>query len=324
MRVLVVGGAGYIGSHMVKLLAEHGHEPVVFDNFSTGHRAAVRWGRSHEASVGDPVALDHVFRNAKFDAVMHFAANSIVAESVANPLKYYINNVCHTLQLLQAMKRHGVNRFIFSSTAAVFGEPQTAIIDETHPTSPINPYGDTKLVVENALRDCARASGLHAVSLRYFNAAGADPSGLIGEAHEPETHLIPKLLRSALGQDHCISINGDDYDTDDGTCVRDFVHVNDIARAHLKALECLDFLPGFQAFNLGNGRGYSVRQVVEAAEEVVGRRLNIPVAARRPGDPQRLVASKARAQEVLGWAPLTTDMREIIESAWRWHRAPAF
>lgn len=324
MRVLVVGGAGYIGAHMCKVLTDHGHQVVVCDDFSTGHRAAVRWGECVEASIGDGAALDALFRRQRFDAVMHFAACSLVGESVADPLKYYRNNVGNTLVLLDAMRRHGVDRFVFSSTAAIFGEPETELIDEQHPTRPVNPYGRTKLVIEQALQDCAAGYGLRAVALRYFNAAGADESGLIGESHHPETHLIPRLLRKAAGEGIDVRIFGDDYPTADGTCVRDYIHVNDLADAHLLALCRLDDVPGFHAFNLGNGRGFSVSEVVSAVEAVVGRSLRIERGPRRAGDPACLVASSAKAQGLLGWIPKRSELGRIIESAWRWHQKPAF
>ncbi|TJY61946.1 UDP-glucose 4-epimerase GalE [Sinimarinibacterium sp. CAU 1509] len=324
MRILVVGGAGYIGAHMCKFLSEHGHEPVVCDNLSTGHRAAVRWGSLSETDIGNPEAIDLLLGSIRFDAVMHFAAASLVGESVADPLKYYRSNIANTVNLLDAMRRHGVRRLVFSSTAAVYGEPKANLIDERHPTSPLNPYGRTKRVIEQMLQDCVSAYGFKAVALRYFNAAGADPSGLIGEHHEPETHLIPRLLRRAAGDDLDVRIFGDDYDTIDGTCVRDYIHVNDLADAHLRALQTLDLLPGFQVFNLGNGAGYTVRQVVSAVESVIGRPLGIQVGARRAGDPKALVASSVRAREVLGWSPQWTDLTAIVESAWRWHQKPAY
>lgn len=324
MKVLVVGGAGYIGSHMCKHLAENGHSVVVCDNLSTGHRAAVRWGQLVEVCLGDTAALDNLFRTQRFDAVMHFAAASLVGESVAEPLKYYRNNICNTVNLLDAMLTHGVERFVFSSTAAVYGEPQTDVIDELHPTSPLNPYGSTKLAIEGLLKDCASAYGLKAIALRYFNAAGADPSGVIGESHHPETHLIPRLLRRASGEGMDVRIFGDDYDTVDGTCVRDYVHVNDLADAHLRALLYSDLLPGFEVFNLGSGEGYTVKQVVSAVEGVVGRPLGIETGGRRPGDPKALVASSTRARDGLGWEPRWSNLQKIVESAWRWHQRPAY
>lgn len=324
MKVLVVGGAGYIGAHMCKLLAESGFELVVCDDLSTGHRAALRWGKFVEASIGDAAALDSLFARERPQAVMHFAACSLVGESVRDPLKYWRNNVGNTLTLLEAMRRHGIARFVFSSTAAIFGEPRAASIDEDHPTQPLNPYGRTKLAIEQVLRDACAAYDLRAVALRYFNAAGADPSGLIGESHEPETHLIPRLLRRAAGENLDVCIFGSDYPTTDGTCVRDYIHVNDLADAHLRALQQLERQEGFQCYNLGNGRGYTVREVIAAVEDVVGGALNIPVGPRREGDPAALVASSKEATQLLGWRPLRPAIRDIIESAWRWHREPRF
>jgi len=324
MPVLVVGGAGYIGAHMSKMLAEAGHEVVVLDNLSTGHRQAVRWGVFEEASLADGDRLAAIFGKYRFDAVMHFAAASIVAESVRDPLKYYRNNVADVISLLDAMQRHEVRRFIFSSTAAVFGEPQQHTIDEQHPLQPINPYGASKLAVERMLLDCANAYGFGAIALRYFNAAGADSSGLIGESHQPETHLIPRLLRAAQGEDIDVKIYGSDYPTGDGTCIRDYIHVTDLCAAHLAALNHLQSAPGFHAYNLGNGRGYSVREVVAAVERVVGRSLGVEVAARRPGDSARLVASSDKARSELQWQPCMPELERIVESAWRWHREPAY
>lgn len=324
MKVLVVGGAGYIGAHMCKLLAESGFELVVCDDLSTGHHAALRWGKFIQASIGDAAALDSLFVRERPDVVMHFAACSLVGESVANPLKYWHNNVGNTLVLLEAMRRHGIARFVFSSTAAIFGEPRSELIDEDHPMRPLNPYGRTKLAVEQLLRDACAAHELRAVALRYFNAAGADPSGWIGESHQPETHLIPRLLRRAAGEDLEVCIFGDDYPTPDGTCIRDYVHVNDLAAAHLRALQQLECEAGFQCYNLGNGTGHTVREVVSAVEEVTGRSLNIPVGPRRSGDPATLVASSSRARERLGWEPRYRAIRSIIESAWHWHRRPVY
>lgn len=324
MRVLVVGGAGYIGAHMALMLTQAGHEAVVLDNFSTGHRAAVKWGPLEEASLDDAGRLNAVFAARKFDAVMHFAAVSLVGESVKDPLKYYRNNVADVLVLLDAMRRAGVGRLIFSSTAAVFGEPMQDLIDEQHPLQPINPYGSSKLMVERVLADCAAAYGLRAAALRYFNAAGAEAAAGIGESHDPETHLIPRLLRRAAGENQEVYIFGDDYPTADGTCIRDYIHVSDLSRAHLLALEYLQAHEGFHAFNLGNGQGYSVRQVLAAVERVVGRGMGVEVTARRSGDPARLVASSDKARALLGWKPQWTDLEQIVDSAWRWHRRPAY
>ncbi len=324
MRILVCGGAGYIGAHMVKCLAGHGHEITVFDNLATGHRAAVQWGTLVVGDVLDRAALDAVFALQSFDAVMHFCARSLVGESMAEPYAYYRNNVAGTLTLLDAMRAAGVNRIVFSSSAAVFGHPLRDLIDEDHPTAPINPYGASKHMCERLLADAATAYGLRAVALRYFNAAGADPAGHIGESHQPETHLVPNVLRAALGQGPALQIFGDDYPTRDGTCVRDYVHVDDLAVAHMAALTLMADQPGFHAFNLGNGAGFSVREVITAAERVSGRRIAWTVARRRLGDPPTLVASAERAIGKLGWRPRYRELDAIIETAWRWHRAPAY
>jgi UDP-glucose 4-epimerase len=320
MNVLVCGGAGYIGSHMVRYLGARGHEVVVFDNLSTGHREAVGTAPLVQGDLLDPAALADVFRGQPFDAVMHFCALSLVGASMAEPYLYYRNNVTGTLNLLQAMQEAGVGKLVFSSTAAVFGHPQTDLIDEAHPTQPINPYGASKLMVERMLADAARAYGLRSVALRYFNAAGADPSGDIGEAHDPETHLIPNVLRAALGKGGVLKVFGDDYATGDGTCVRDYVHVNDLAAAHLAAIEFLAGHEGAHQFNLGNGRGFSVLEVIEASRRITGADIGFERAPRRPGDPPVLVASSALAREHLGWEPAFGDLDRIIESAWHWHR----
>lgn len=318
--ILICGGAGYIGSHMALWLHSHGHEVAVLDNLATGHREAVKWGELIEADLRDPVALSRVFANRNFDAVMHFCASSLVGESVSEPYAYYTNNVAGTLNLLQAMREHDVNRLVFSSTAAVFGNPVSDLIDEAHPKAPINPYGASKLMVERILMDAAHAYGLRSVALRYFNAAGALPDHGIGEAHRCETHLIPNVLRSALGNGAALKVFGEDYDTPDGTCLRDYVHVQDLAQAHALALDFMERESGAHAFNLGNGQGFSVREVIASASKVVGKDVPFEVAPRRVGDPARLVASSNKAREVLGWKPVWTEMISIIESAWRWHR----
>ncbi len=324
MKLLVCGGAGYIGSHMVRHLVGAGHAVVVFDNLSTGHRQALDDVPLIEGDVRDAVALDALFAAHRFDAVMHFCARSLVGESVREPYAYYENNMAGTLGLLQAMRRAGVDKLVFSSTAAVFGVPQAGLIDEDHPTRPINPYGVSKLMVERVLADAAGAYGLRSVALRYFNAAGADPSGRIGESHAPETHLIPNVLRAAAGQGGALKVFGDDYDTHDGTCVRDYVHVDDLAAAHLMAVDFMHGHEGAHRFNLGNGQGFSVLEVIEAAQRVVGTDIAFERAPRRAGDPPVLVASSARAREVLGWTPQYTGIDEIIDTAWKWHRNPRY
>lgn len=320
MKVLVCGGAGYIGSHMVRYLVALGHNVVVFDNLSTGHREAISAVTLVEGDLLDPAALKTLFAEHRFDAVMHFCALSLVGLSVAEPYLYYQNNVTGTLNLLQAMRATGVGRLVFSSTAAVFGNPDTDLIDETHPARPINPYGASKLMVERMLSDAAHAYGLRSVALRYFNAAGADPSGAIGESHEPETHLIPNVLRAALGNSGALKVFGDDYATRDGTCVRDYVHVNDLALAHLKAIQFMEDHDGAHLFNLGNGQGFTVLEVIEAARSITGADIAFERVERRAGDPPVLVASSAKARELLGWMPTYTDIGTIIESAWRWHQ----
>lgn len=324
MHVLVCGGAGYIGSHMTKWLAARGTEVSVLDNLSTGHREACQFGEWIEADLVDPASLERAFAGRHFDAVMHFGARSLVGESVAQPYGYYVNNVTGTLNLLEVMRRHDVDRLVFSSTAAVFGQPNAPRIDEEHPKNPINPYGASKLMVERILEDAATAYGLRSVVLRYFNAAGASPDGDIGESHQPETHLIPNVLRAAAGLGPALTVFGDDYPTEDGTCVRDYVHVDDLAQAHQLALDYLSSRSGAHAFNLGNDRGYSVKEVIAAAERVSARTIAHRVEARRPGDPAVLVASSDKARRVLGWTPTYADLDAIIESAWQWHRSPRF
>ncbi len=321
MRFLVCGGAGYIGSHMARLLAERGHGVVVLDDLSNGHREAVQWGPLLQVDLLDLDALYKVFAEQAFDGVFHFAARSIVSESVVRPFEYYRCNTMGTLNILDAMRRYGVERFIFSSTASVFGLPLSAGIDEQHPRQPISPYGASKLMVEQMLVDAASAYGLRSVSLRYFNAAGAARDASIGEAHICETHLIPNVLRSVLGLVPPLNVYGCDYPTPDGTCIRDYVHVEDLADAHLRAMNFLESSPGAHAFNLGNGQGFSVREVIDAASRVVGSQIPFVAAPRRAGDPDTLVASSRKAREVLGWQARWTDLDEIIESAWRWHRA---
>jgi len=319
-KILVCGGAGYIGSHMVRLLVDRGFDVVVLDDLSTGHAEALAGVELFKADIRDCSALDALFTKCRFDAVMHFCAKSLVGESVMKPLEYYDNNVAGTISLLQAMQRHGVEKLVFSSTAAIFGEPVSEFIDESHPRVPVNPYGRSKLMVEQILADACAASDLAAVSLRYFNAAGASIGGGIGESHDPETHLIPNVLKAAAGNGQRLKVFGDDYPTRDGTCIRDYIHVDDLARAHLAALAFMGREDGFHAFNLGNGQGFSVLEVIQAAGRVVGSAVPYDVAERRPGDPAVLVASSALAADKLGWRPEITELEEIIGSAWAWHR----
>ncbi|MDP3887532.1 UDP-glucose 4-epimerase GalE [Hydrogenophaga sp.] len=323
MKILVVGGAGYIGSHMVKHLGLAGSAVTTLDNLSGGHRDAVLHGEFVQGDIADRALLDRLLAEGGFDAVMHFASFIQVGESVVAPAKYYQNNVVNTLNLLDAMVAAGVKRFIFSSTAAIFGEPQSDTIDEQHRLQPINPYGRTKLMVEQALADYDRAYGLKSVCLRYFNAAGADPEGLLGERHEPETHLIPLVLQAASGRRPHISVFGRDYDTPDGTCIRDYVHINDLCQAHGLALQSLMGGAGSQAYNLGNGSGFSVQQVIDTAREVTGREIPVVYAERRAGDPARLVADSRAATAQLGWKPQLAALETLIGHAWAWEQRRA-
>ena len=315
-EVLLVGGAGYIGSHMLKALLEAGVGVVTLDNLSTGHRDAVTGGEFVEGDLGDRALLDRLLAAHRFDAVMHFAAFIQVGESLAQPAQYYENNVSKTLVLLDAMRAHGVARFIFSSSAAVYGVPECTPIVEAHPKRPINPYGNTKRMVEEILADYDRAYGLRSVSLRYFNAAGADPAGTLRERHAPETHLIPLVLMAAAGARPHVTVYGDDYDTPDGTCIRDYVHVVDLCDAHLAALRYLQGGGASAAFNLGNGEGFSVRQVIDAARAVTRAEVPVAIGPRRAGDPPRLVADSRLAREVLHWRPRYGSLETIIAHAW--------
>jgi UDP-glucose 4-epimerase len=319
MNILVVGGAGYIGSHMVKrLIADH-HQVVVVDNLSTGYRDAVLTESFYEVDIADQEALSKVFSQHKIDAVFHFASFIQVGESVKDPAKYYRNNVAATLSLLEVMVKFDVKHFVFSSTAAVFGNPQYSPIDEKHPKEPINPYGQSKLMVEKILEDFDRAYGLKSVSLRYFNAAGADPEGELGERHIPETHLIPLVLQAASGRSESISVFGKDYETLDGTCVRDYIHIVDLADAHVKAIDYLKKGNASSAvFNLGNGKGFSVKEIIEASQKVTGKKIPVNYVERRAGDPPTLVADATLAQKVLGWKPKYTKIEDIIQHAWAW------
>lgn len=317
MKILVIGGAGYIGSHMVKQLGRQGCSVTTLDDLSSGHRDAVLIGDFVQGSMADRALLDALLARG-FDAVMHFASFIQVGESVQHPDKYYRNNLVNTITLLDAMRAHGVRRFIFSSTAATFGEPHYTPIDERHPQQPINPYGRTKWMVEQLLGDYDKAYGIKSACLRYFNAAGADPEGQLGERHEPETHLIPLVLQAASGRRPHISVFGRDYDTPDGTCIRDYIHIEDLCSAHWLALQSLIHGADSQAYNLGNGNGFSVQEVIDTAEQVTGCRIAVVDAPRREGDPARLVAEASLARDKLGWQPQYTDLATIIEHAWKW------
>lgn len=317
--ILVTGGAGYIGSHYVQYALEQGAEIVVLDNLVYGHREALPSSVPLvEGDMGDPALLDNLFQTYPIDAVIHFAAYAYVGESVENPAKYYNNNFIAAVAVLDAMRRHNVNKFVFSSTCATFGNPQYIPMDEKHPQSPINPYGESKFFIEHVLRAYSHAYGLNFVALRYFNAAGADPKGRIGESHNPETHLIPLVLQTALGQRKSIHIFGTDYDTPDGTCIRDYIHILDLAQAHSLALNYLTAGGKSDVFNLGNGLGFSVREVIATCEAVSGRSIPVTESPRRAGDPPRLIATAEKARTTLGWNPLYPDLKTIIEHAWAW------
>ncbi|MBD2459565.1 UDP-glucose 4-epimerase GalE [Oscillatoria sp. FACHB-1407] len=321
--ILVTGGAGYIGSHAVLALQQAGYDVLVLDNLSNGHRELVEQGLKVKLIVGDisdrPL-LDNLFATYPIAAVMHFAAYIAVGESVTDPGKYYRNNVTGTLTLLEAMVAASIKHFVFSSTCALYGNPKFVPITEDHPQDPISPYASSKQMVERILADFDVAYGLKSVRFRYFNAAGADPGGLLGEDHEPETHLIPLVLLAALGKRDSISILGTDYPTEDGTCVRDYIHVNDLAQAHVLGLKYLQNGGDSDVFNLGNGSGFSVRDVIEAAQKVAQREINVIERDRRPGDPPVLVGSSDKARTVLGWQPQYADLTQILTHAWQWHQ----
>jgi len=321
MNILVTGGAGYIGSHTVRELVAGEHRVIVLDNLSRGHRAAVGGSLLVRGDTSDARLLEELFKKHKIEAVMHFAASSQVGESVRHPSGYYHNNVVKGLALLDSMVQAGVPYLVFSSTAAVYGEPEEVPITEEHPTLPTNPYGATKLALESAMRWYSDAYGLRFTSLRYFNAAGADPAGDIGEDHNPETHLIPLVLRVALGNLPHLEVFGDDYPTPDGTCIRDYVHVSDLAAAHVLALDKMASGGQSTVYNLGNGSGYSVLEVIKAAEEVTAKPVKVRLGARRPGDPAVLVAGSQKIKDELGWEPRFVDLRSIVDTAWRWHRS---
>lgn len=321
MAILVTGGAGYIGSHTVAALLERGEEVVVLDNLQTGHREALLGGKLYEGDLRDKELLAKLFAENEIDAVIHFAANSLVGESMQNPVKYYDNNVFGTLCLLEAMNAANVRKIVFSSTAATYGEPEKVPIEESDRTEPTNVYGETKLMMERMMAWFDKVQDIKYVSLRYFNAAGAHESGKIGEDHQPESHLIPLVLQTALKQRSHIAVFGDDYPTEDGTCIRDYIHVSDLADAHLRAVDYLRKGENSNVFNLGNGQGFSVKQVIETAKKVTG--LDIPVVQepRRSGDPAVLVASSAKARSVLGWNPTRSKLEDVIQSAWDWHQS---
>ena len=319
MAILVCGGAGYIGSHINKQLHKEGYETIVFDNLIYGHKEAVKWGKLVVGDLKNVDEIEAVFKNNQIDAVFHFAAYAYVGESVDHPEKYYYNNVANTLNLLHVMMKYGCNKIIFSSTCATYGEPEKVPITEDMPQNPINPYGATKLMVERIFQDYHKAYGLQYVVLRYFNAAGADPDGEIGESHNPETHIIPLVLDAASGKRPDIKVFGTDYDTPDGSCIRDYIHVYDLATAHLLALHHLEAGKESQFFNLGNEKGTSVLEVVDSVKRVTRRNLKVTLTDRRPGDPAKLVGSSQKAQEVLGWKPIYGDIDVIVEHAWKWH-----
>ena len=316
--ILVAGGAGYIGSHMVALLLERGYEVVVADNLSTGHWQAAKGAKLRVGDLRDSAFLDRLFTEFKIDGIINFAAFSLVGESVKNPLKYYDNNVGGSISMLKAMDRHGIDKIVFSSTAAVYGEPEKHPIEETDRTEPTNPYGETKLAIEKMLKWSDNAYGIRYVALRYFNAAGSNTEVGIGEDHSPESHLIPLVLKTALGQRSHIGIFGDDYPTPDGTCIRDYIHVRDLAEAHLLALQYLDKGGKSDAFNLGSGDGYSVKEIIETARAITGKEIPAIVEPRRAGDPSILIASNKKAAEILGWKP-ERGLETIIADAWNWH-----
>jgi len=319
--ILVTGGAGYIGSHTNKQLSHKGHETIVFDNLIYGHESAVKWGQFVLGDLSDINQLRLTFKQYEITAVIHFAAYAYVGESVEEPEKYYFNNVSNTLNLLKVMREFNVDKIIFSSTCATYGEPIESPITEKHPQSPINPYGQSKLMIEKILSDYSNAYNLKYVALRYFNAAGADISADIGEDHDPETHLIPLVLDAAIGKRKDIKIFGTDYETGDGTAIRDYIHVSDLADAHVLSLEYLESGGDSNVFNLGNGNGYSVKEVIDMARQITQKKINSVEVERRPGDPDILVGSSEKAKKVLGWEPKHFKLKTIIESAWNWHKA---
>ncbi|WP_434565199.1 UDP-glucose 4-epimerase GalE [Thermoanaerobacterium thermosaccharolyticum] len=321
MSILVCGGAGYIGSHTAYELYKKGEDVVVVDNLITGHKKAVLGGKLYVGDLRDSEFMDRVFEENDIEAVIDFAAFSLVGESVGKPLEYYENNVYGTMCLLKKLVKYGVKKIVFSSTAATYGEPERIPIKEEDSTVPTNPYGETKLAVEKMLKWCDNAYGIKYVVLRYFNVAGADVSGMIGEDHNPETHLIPLILQVPLGKRDCINVFGDDYETKDGTCIRDYIHVTDLADAHILALNKLRRDNSSATYNLGNGEGFTVNEVIDAARRVTGHPIPAKVVARRPGDPAKLVASSEKVIKELGWNPQHDTLEEIIDTAWKWHKS---
>ena len=322
MAILVCGGAGYIGSHAVHALVEKGEQVVIVDNLQTGHRGALNpAAKFYEGDIRDAAVLDKIFTENKIEAVIHFAANSLVGESMEKPLLYFNNNVYGMQVLLEGMVKHGVDKIVFSSTAATYGEPKRVPIHEDDETNPTNTYGETKLTMEKMMKWVSRANGVRYVSLRYFNAAGALPDGSIGEDHKTETHLIPLILQVPTGRRDHITVFGDDYPTPDGTCLRDYIHVVDLADAHVLALEYLRKGGASDIFNLGNGQGFSVKEMIAAAEKATGRSIKVEIGARRAGDPAQLIASSEKARSVLGWKPQFTDVEQVIGTAWKWHES---
>lgn len=321
MAILVLGGAGYIGSHTVYELIDNGADVVVADNLQTGHLQALHpKARFYEGDIRDKAFLDNLFKKEKIDAVIHFAANSLVGESMVEPLKYYDNNLYGTMVLLKSMVENGIDKIVFSSTAATYGEPESIPILETDKTEPMNTYGETKLSMEKMFKWVSQAHGMRYVSLRYFNACGAHLSGKIGEAHNPESHLIPIILQVPNGQRKSVAIYGEDYNTKDGSCVRDYIHVTDLAQAHILAVKYLENGGESNVFNLGNGVGFSVKEVIETARKVTGHPIPAVVSSRRAGDPAVLIASSTKAKEILGWTPKHDSLEEIIATAWKWHK----
>jgi UDP-glucose 4-epimerase len=318
--ILIVGGAGYIGSHVNKLLSNKGYQTVVFDNLIYGHREFVKWGEFIQGDLSDKEQISDCFRKYQIEAVMHFSAFAYVGESVKKPLKYYRNNVANTLNLLEVMREFGIKYFIFSSTCATYGIPLEIPITENHPQAPVSPYGKGKLMVEDILKDLDSAYGIKHINLRYFNAAGADPDTEIGERHEPETHLIPLIIYAALVVQDSIKIFGTDYPTKDGTCVRDYIHVTDLAEAHLKAFEYLKIKNKSDSFNLGNDTGYSVRDIINTVKKVSKKDFMVIETERRAGDPAVLISSSRKASDILGWKPRYADIETIIGTAWKWHK----